>query len=383
MRQPLTRDSSSTVLHALRGTTGLTRRDLVEHTGLSAATVGRAVVRLIDAGAVTETVANSRTGGRPSHLVSLVPDAATVLAVDIADEHTELAVVGWNGDVLSSTTITTPPRSAADRLEHTLDLVQDHHRRCASHHRIHAIGVSVPGPVHDSGLVDFAPSLQWHAVPLADLITSATGTPTTVHNDANLIAVAEYHYGALRHLSSLLVLAVFHGVGAGIVINDQLWNGHSGFSGQIGRMLLDRTALAQVYTDYGGLESQLGSVGIARRAAAAGLTLDPHRETFAALFTPTDPDPAWSRLADEVLDEFTLGLVNACALLDPAGIVLAGRFAPLYDIVAPALRSRLTGRVLHVPELSAQSTPHAGTILGAARAAFDLVGPLNRLIFPR
>lgn len=377
-----TSTSSQTIdllLGALRGTPGRSRRELAEATGLSLATVARLVSQLIKDGVLQESGPNL-TGGRPSTEVSLTPDAATVLAVDVADHHTEIALVGWDGAVLATRTHVTGTMAPPDRLAHTRTMtaqaLAEHRTRAA----VVAVGVSIPGPVHHSGMVEFAPALHWQQVPLGPMLAEDLGLPVAVHNDANLIAVAETHHGIRRGSGSLFALAVYGGVGAGIVIDGRVWNGHGGYAGQIGRMLLEVQSLSAEFPEFGGLETQLGSVGITRRAESLGIPIDPDREIFEQLFAPEAADPRRAELAEAVLDQFALSLVNVCALLDPATIVLAGRFAPLAEQVAPRLRQRLDGRVLRVPELIGESTAHTGTILGAARLAFDSAGSLSEIV---
>ena len=383
----IARTNSGRVLELLRARGPMTRADVAHAAHLSVSTVSRLVADMLGSGLLVQSEDGAVTGGRPTRHVRLNAAAATTLAVDIADHHTQVALVGLDGTVLRERTwVPDAAEMTGDaRLAHTLDVIEQALTEATAYDagehdnpRCLALGVSVPGPVTSAGVVRFSPSLVWDDLPLGDLLRERFGLPVAVANDANLIAIAESRVGDYRDAASLFVLAVFDGIGSGIVVDRALWPGNAGCSGQIGRMLLDSTAIANVYVGYGDLERQLGSVGLARRAADAGIAIRPESDIFAQLFTSTDP--AARDLSALVLDQFAAALVNVCALFDPEVIVLAGRFAPLADHLHGELESRLTGRVLSVPRIAPESTGHAGALLGAAHVALDTYGALSQLL---
>ncbi len=375
----ISRANSVRIMEALRSRGPSSRADLAGALGVSVSTVSRLVASLMAAQLVETLDERSATGGRPLNLLRLHPAAGTTLAVDVADHHTEVALVAIDGSLTSCSQhpaahITNPN----DRLEHTLAVIDEAYAAARDSSRCLAVGVSIPGPVTAAGVVTFAPALNWHNLPLGPMLSRRLGVPVAVANDANLIAIAESRCGAHADAGSLFVVAAFDGIGSGIVVDRTLWPGYAGCSGQIGRMLLNVDALSHVYVGFGDLERQLGSVGVADRAARLGLTLPADREVFAALFADTDPRAV--SLTAAVLDEFAAALVNVCALLDPEVIVLAGRFAPLADRLADEFGGRLVGRVLHVPLIAPTSTPYAGTLVGAAQVGFDALGSLEQLL---
>ncbi|MFA4841323.1 MAG: ROK family transcriptional regulator [Agrococcus sp.] len=378
--QSTTRRNRASVLAAARAVGDASRAELASATGLSVATVSRAVAALIDAGLLVEQSAVGPAGGRPLGRVRVDDAAATVLAVDVADHHTTLALVDLGGTVRWSDRLDDAPTGPDERLAHTLRAIEGAWRQPGLRRAPVAVGVAIPGPVQADGTIDFAPALHWHGIRLGDLLRQLLGAPVAVGNDANLIAVAESRWGEHREATSLMALAVFEGVGAGIVEHGRILEGSRGFAGQIGRMLVGPDSIDRLYVDFGDLESQLGSTGLVRRAAADGLALPDGVEPFAALFAAVGERSRAGALARRVLDEFAVALANVCALLDPEVIVLAGRFAPLAGTVIPELERRLTGRVLHIPRLVSATTASDGALLGAAAIAVDAFGSLERLL---
>jgi predicted NBD/HSP70 family sugar kinase len=96
------------------------------------------------------------------------------------------------------------------------------------------LGVELGGPVDsEAGIVNFyvnnphdhgkaKPPYQWDEIDLADRIQRATGCITVLENDAHAHAVYEQMLGAGRRSASFAVLLIRHGVGAGVVIDNQL-----------------------------------------------------------------------------------------------------------------------------------------------------------------
>lgn len=364
------------ILRALLETPGLSRAELAARTDVHVATVSRAVIQLAEAGLVRTATSPHAARGRPKDLLYVAPDAGYVIAVDIADFHTETAIVSLTGELTDRVRHEAGHLPRSQRLDHALEVI-DAAVRSAGTRRLMGIGVSVPGPVYADGTVDFAPALDWRAVPLGQLLRDAHGMPTAVGNDANLIALAESHFGDARDAQALIAIAVFTGIGSGLVFKGQLWDGAHGASGQVGRMLLSGEASRQAFPGFGDLERHLGGEGIERRALAAGIRLDPRGNVFEELFLRAD-SPGAKALADEVLAEYAMMLINVCALMDPDAIVFAGAFTQIADFVVPELTARIEGKVLHTPRLLTEST--AGTLLGAAVIAQAAFGPLERLL---
>jgi predicted NBD/HSP70 family sugar kinase len=97
------------------------------------------------------------------------------------------------------------------------------------------VGVGSPGVIDPAGTVVQAPNRGWYDVPLAALLHDALGVPVHVANDANTAALGEFTYGGASD-TGLLVLTVGEGVGAGIVLDGALVQGHEHAAGELGHV---------------------------------------------------------------------------------------------------------------------------------------------------
>ena len=111
-----------------------------------------------------------------------------------------------------------------------------------------SIGIGVPSVVDvDRGVVYNVTNIPaWREVELKKLVEERFGIPTFINNDANCFALGESNYGEGKGMKNIIGLTLGTGVGAGIIINHQLYNGNNAGAGEVG----DIPYLDGVYEDY-------------------------------------------------------------------------------------------------------------------------------------
>lgn len=102
---------------------------------------------------------------------------------------------------------------------------------------VQAISIGVPGVVRD-GVVVFAPNMPWKEYPLQKKIQEHYGVRCFVDNDANLSMLGEWRYGAGKNCQNLIGIFVGTGVGGGIVLNNQIYQGATGGAGEVGHIIV-------------------------------------------------------------------------------------------------------------------------------------------------
>jgi glucokinase len=101
---------------------------------------------------------------------------------------------------------------------------------------VEGIGIGVPGMVDAStGVVyDVQHIPAWKEVNLKALMERRYKLPVKLNNDANCFALGELHFGSGKGESSLIGLTIGTGLGAGIIINNTLYEGTTGGAGEFG-----------------------------------------------------------------------------------------------------------------------------------------------------
>jgi len=105
--------------------------------------------------------------------------------------------------------------------------------------QVAGMGLAVPGQiVPGTRTVRYAPNLDWRDFDLSSLIPSSWSWPVFIENDVRMGTYGEWRQGAAK--GSRHVLGVFcgTGVGGGLILNDQLYNGFNGHAGEIGHIVM-------------------------------------------------------------------------------------------------------------------------------------------------
>ncbi|HWZ15150.1 MAG TPA: ROK family protein [Mucilaginibacter sp.] len=101
---------------------------------------------------------------------------------------------------------------------------------------VKAIGIGVPSVVDvKKGIVyDVVHIPSWKEVPLKELLESRYHIPVFVNNDANCFALGEYYFGKGKGVDNMIGLTLGTGVGAGLIVNKQLYAGANCGAGEFG-----------------------------------------------------------------------------------------------------------------------------------------------------
>ena len=227
------------VLNYVRERGPISRAEIAHETALQRSTVSLIVEGLRSDGLIEE-VGGESTGGRPPILLSLRTADAVAIGVDVGTTRTIIAVSDLAGRVLDQEKFKTDPD--ADR---TTKQIIDRARRLIRSNQgtIEGIGVSLPGLVDQNSEL-FVPHFSWRDIPLAKRLSSATGLPVTMDNDANAAAQAELWFGRpeIREVRDFILVLVEGGVGTGIVFDGQVYRGENGAAGEFGHMTIGQGA---------------------------------------------------------------------------------------------------------------------------------------------
>ncbi len=372
-RDSVRRHNLSTLLGHLHRRGQLSRASLTTLMGLNRSTIGDLVAEVEDLGLVTQQPpeAGGRTAaGRPSVGVCAA-ERAYVLAVDVRVSGLVVARVGLGGRVLSQAT--GPPAAGHDPWatgSEIARLVRRSVRNAAPSSVLVGIGVSVPGIIaRDVGVVRLAPNLDWHDVPLADLLADALPTSwrPLLGNDADHGALAEHLRGVGRGVDDLVYISGEVGVGAGVIAGGRPISGSSGFAGEIGHVPFGEGSKSCHCGAKGCWETEVGAATI---AAAVGCPSGRLSDLGAHLDGMTSC-PEELVTVGRHLGRGVAGMVN---LLNPSLVILGGYLRSLYRWVEHDVHAEMAARALRIPGMTPRiALPALGdrpVLIGASEVAF-------------
>jgi len=196
------------------------------------------VDELVEEKWISETgFAISRQGRRPA-IYGVNPNKNYVLVLDINTHDTRIAVLNLKNEIVFSQVSDLQLKNNPSFLETLFQLVDNIVEQKVSKGKdVNALGVSIPGLVNKKTGINYTyKSLNSQDVSLSKLIENYYNLPTFVINDSKATAFGEYHFGLAKGKSHVLSVNVDWGIGLGIVINGEIFDGASGFAGELGHI---------------------------------------------------------------------------------------------------------------------------------------------------
>jgi glucokinase len=202
-----------------------------------------------------------------------------------------------------------------------------------------AIGVGSPGVVDDAaGTVTSARNLpDWEGTyPLGEKLETALDAPVTLSNDVNVATQAEFVLGAGKPFRSILGVFWGTGVGGGIVLDGQLWEGRGG-AGEIGHVVVKSDGRRCPCGRIGCMEAYAGRGAMEERAREKVKDGDKTVlfDIMAERGKPRLSSSVWARaldrndklahhLVDRAVDAIGVAVASTLNLLDVEAVVIGG-----------------------------------------------------------
>lgn len=334
----------------------LSRTDLAEKTGYSPSTVTGIVQDLSDAGYLKVVGQKESTGGRRRTLFELNRSALTVAVVGFGETKVWCALVDLEGNRLDGAELDFDPEDPVGSTAATVMTVHDR----ADIAPVHTV-VALPGVVSLDGSLALAPAFgPVSHLRLADELEAATGLPTTVENDVNLIALGERVDGAGNGVDDMVLIHVAEGIGATIIANGEVLLGSTRSAGEIG--FLPQGLGANPRGDHGDYESRWSPAGIRKAAAEVGLSL-PEDAVVKSLCDASSS--AAGKLLVEVIQAWAFAAIVCVCVVNPSRVIFSGNAVFLSEKARGQLRDRVQRSAPSLTEVVFAELGHDAILHGA------------------
>src|SRR5439155_3161541 len=327
------------VLNYVREREPISRAEIARETDLQRSTISVIVDGLEMDGLIEEIGEGESTGGRRPTLLRLRTVGPIGIGVAITPTLTTVATSDLAGRVLEQDEFATEPDSEKT-LGRVVDCVNNLLQRTDG--TVEAIGVSLPGLVDpETGTALYVPYFKWRDLPVADMISSATGLPVIVDNDANSIALAELWFGRpeVSDARDFILVLVAEGVGTGIVFDGQIYRGERGAAGEFGHMIIGADAPVPCSCGNRDCWEAFSSerAALARYCDSSGQgQLDVKFNELVERALSGEPD-AKGALVNTALC-LGIGISNLVVGFSPEAVVVGGEIARAWSLVESALK---------------------------------------------
>jgi predicted NBD/HSP70 family sugar kinase len=216
----------------------ISRADVARLTGLTRTTVSDVMDGLLESGLCREVGRGPSTGGKAPILIEVPETARLLVGVDLGDRLFTAATVDLRGEIIDRVDMPSEDEDGQVALDLALKLIDEVlHGPAAG--PILGIGIGAPGLVDTrTGTVIQAVKRDWRQLPLGAIVAQRFGLPVHVANDSQAAGLAEHVFGTVRG-PNLITVKVGQGIGAGLVLNGELFEGDGWGAGEIGHTVLD------------------------------------------------------------------------------------------------------------------------------------------------
>lgn len=244
---------------------------LAERMALSRTSLTRIARELVDADLIEEGAAQLNGGrGRPAESLHLQPAGAHFVGAKLTGDALYVVLTDLSARIIDASSAPLQDRRVEIVVAQLADAVR---ALTGSRRRLAAVGVAVAGDIAirgDRPMLERSSFLGWDGVPLTDLVRDAVGLPVTVTNDVRALAGAQHWFGGLPGHRSMVVYGIGAGIGAGVVLGDEILEGAHGRAGRVGHLRLGGEGLRCENGHLDCVHSFVTMSAIAHNSAAPG-----------------------------------------------------------------------------------------------------------------
>ena len=265
--------------------------------------------------------------------------AAYYVGVDVGGTTVKMGLFSDTGELLEKWEIKTRKENNGENiLPDVVESIEE--KRAERGGNIKGIGVGIPGPVTDDGVILKCANLGWDVFSVKNTVAGLTGVGNVkVGNDANVAALGEMWKGGGRGYDSIVMVTLGTGVGGGIIHKGKILTGSKGAGGEIGhtKVEINETEVCGC-GNKGCLEQYASATGIVRLAKKymkADSCLAGRDKISAKMIF--DEAKAGDAYCQETVERFGrylgIALSNVAHVVDPEAFVIGGGVSRAGEII--------------------------------------------------
>ncbi|MBT2661699.1 ROK family transcriptional regulator [Bacillus sp. ISL-45] len=319
----------------------ISRADIANVTGLNKTTVSSLVTELLEDELIYESGPGISSGGRRPVILHFNRNTGYAIGVDIGVNYVLAVLTDLKGKIIvekSQNVNRTSYSSIISTVQTMIQSLMDEMPN--SRYGIVGIGVGVPGIVNKEGSVLLAPNLGWTNIQLKEDLERIFNVSIIIENEANAGAVGEQQFGAGQDYQNILYVSAGIGIGVGIILNKELYQGKSGFSGEMGHMIIELN----------GKRCNCGSRGCWEAYASENALLEMAGENIDSLESLIEHAKNGEKSAIELFEKIGqylgFGINNIINTFNPDQVIIGNRLALLREWIEEPILTTIENHTL-------------------------------------
>lgn len=330
------------VLEVVMNEEETSRNEIALKTGLTKTTVSGIIRRFLELGVLSESKIFTEKVGRPYHELRLNPGFACIGGLSIRRDGVDLCVIDSAKNVILE--LSKPFGEKHQHIEEIMEVVFEAldevvNQIGTKNLKLNAIGIGTPGLVDPfSGVVKLSPKFDgFRDLPIVEIISERYGVNAWLENDSDMAALGEKWFGDARMLNSFVYLYVAEGIGMGIVLNGELLHGETGYTGEVGHIL--------IATEDGvkRLETVYGMDVLLSRVKEKGVRVS----SFSELALKAEEDEKIRKLIAGFGEGIGMVIYTVVNLLGVSTVFIGGKAPHLGDVFLNAVRKAVVENLFY------------------------------------
>ncbi|MCK3657586.1 transcriptional regulator [Pasteurellaceae bacterium Pebbles2] len=335
----------------------ISRIQISELSQLAPASVTKITRNLLARGLIKEVEQQESTGGRRATSIVAEQKVFRTLLVHLGRQKIVLAIMDLSSKLVKHCAFDFPQTQNLADVEAALltnisQFLAENEKKNAE---LIAIGITVSGFINAKNnlienLPHFSLAQPWD---LANRLEKHFNLPTYIGQDVRSLALAEHYFGVTKDCYDSLLLRIHRGVGAGIVINHEVFQGYRNNVGEIGHIQVDPLGKRCLCGNVGCLETVVSNAAIENKMQqmledgyqSKWLSLESH-DIEAICKASNKNDAVASELIEHVGVQIGRVLAMSVNMFNPEKIVISGEITQAKAILFAAIRKTLESHAL-------------------------------------
>jgi predicted NBD/HSP70 family sugar kinase len=357
------------ILEHMRNNKICTKTDLYKLTGLSKMTINNIVGSLIKKGIILESGYgnSSREGGKKPLLLKFNENKYYLIGIIVSDIDIRCGVTNLRGKIIHEESEPSDMKKGPDDvIERIVKIINKAIEQTGmKKNKFLGIGVGLPGIIDfENGTVNILSRFpEWKGIRLKNILNQKMELPVVIDNEVNVRALGEKWFGLGSNIANFITLnTTENGIGAGVIVNDELVRGFNYLCGEVGHVPVDKFDFIENNGNNENLESLLSlnqiilliKKTIKRENNLIFKDFDKKEnlkmnEIFEILNNNYN-DNSLYEIIDKIANIFSLVIANVICTFDPELIIIHGKFSRLGDYFYDRIQNIIENKIF--PEIN-------------------------------
>ncbi len=347
------------VLEEIINSGPISRADIAKKLGLTKATISSIVGNLLENNFIMEIGSSDTSKGRKPILISFNNNCAYAISVDIDTANVFVMIANIMGYQCQMLQFKTPksPDKLRDKLIKFIRQIQSF--APDTFYGLAGITLGIHGVVYDNKII-FSPYYNFENIDLKTTLEEEFKVPVFLENEANLSVIGEY--SSQFNYSTIACISVHSGIGLGLILDNHLYTGYSGYAGEFGHTIVAVDGKPCPCGNFGCLEQYCSERALLAEYSEQKGIENISFDNFAKAFQSKDS------LATGIVDKFikymSICVNNILNTYNPEIIVINSSFTTIFPELLKKITDSLTSHLNSYSKIVFSSLQDGSILLG-------------------